>query len=56
MNLIEATAVNYDPEYKGYGLFIWAELGDFNKLQIVEDIELGYYWNVSAKMKSAKTN
>src|SRR6218665_612216 len=52
------TAVNYNPKYKDHhfwGLDIGGVIGSANKVQIVEDIEVGYYSNTCVTVKNAKT-
>ena len=53
------SAVNYNPTYKGHhfwALPIGGVVGSSNnKVQIVEDIEVGYYSNASATVKNVKT-
>ena len=58
-HLTGMTAANYYYKYKGqyyWGLPIGEVLGGSKKVQVVEDIEVGYYSNVSAKVRNAKTN
>ena len=52
------TAVNYNPPYQGHhfwGLPIAGVIGSASKVQIVEDIEVGYYSNTCVTVKNAKT-
>ena len=58
-SLIGKTALNYNPVYKGHhfwGLPIRRVLGEPGKVQIVEDIDLGFHCNATVKVRNAKTN
>lgn len=58
-HLIGRTIAYYNNGHKGFHTWapdIGAVLGGSNKVQVVEDIEVGYYSNATVKLRNAKTN
>lgn len=53
--LTGATAVNYNPKHKGHhfwALDVGAVIGGANKIQVVEDMEIGFYSDAHAKIRN----